>query len=102
MSKHWHYKIDLQNCSDPAENGYGKPLECPTDTDYPADTICGFDFSKLACFSPGESGSPLMLSDSTKTRRGEDACPGAVEFCEGAGLRHGSQQPDRLHQAGLP
>ena len=27
---------------------------------------------------------------------------GAVEFCEGAGLRHGSQQPDRLHQAGLP
>ena len=26
MSKQWHYKIDLQNCSDPAENGYGKGL----------------------------------------------------------------------------
>ena len=26
MSKQWHYKIDLQNCSDPVENGYGKGL----------------------------------------------------------------------------
>ena len=43
-----------------------QPLECPTDTDYPADAICGFDFSKLACFSPGESGSPLMLTDLTQ------------------------------------
>ena len=48
--------------------GGWQPLDCPTDTDYPPDAICGFDFSKLACFSPGESGSPLMLTESTQPR----------------------------------
>jgi len=61
--KQWHYRMDiLEKCEDPKDSTFG-PLTCPSNTSYPAATICAKDFAKTACFSSGESGSPLMEKD---------------------------------------
>jgi len=58
--KQWHYKMDIyEKCEDPKNSTFGR-LKCPSNTSYPPATVCAFDFAKQACFSPGESGSPLM------------------------------------------
>eukprot|EP00092_Neocalanus_flemingeri_P001619 GFUD01001726.1.p1 GENE.GFUD01001726.1~~GFUD01001726.1.p1 ORF type:complete len:404 (+),score=66.49 GFUD01001726.1:142-1212(+) len=50
----------FEQCEDPQNSTFG-PLACPSNTMYPPATVCAVDFAKQACFSPGESGSPLMV-----------------------------------------
>jgi len=61
--KQWHYKMDiLDKCEDPKKNSItGEALQFPSNSSYPAATLCAKDFSKQSCFSQGESGSPLMV-----------------------------------------
>ena len=69
--KQWHYKMEiLDKCQDPQLNGlYGGELEFPSNTSYPAGTVCAKDFSRQSCFSTGDSGSPLMVREETRPMR---------------------------------
>jgi len=52
----------LDKCEDPKnESITGGALKFPSNSSYPAATVCAKDFSKQSCFSQGESGSPLMV-----------------------------------------
>ena len=89
--KQWHYKMDIMRCKDPERSAVSaKPLKCPSDTAYPAGTICAKDFSRQACFSPGESGSPLMTLDDNIERFYVE---GILSFVKGRGCDVYSNNP---------
>ena len=69
--KQWHYKMDiLPKCQDPQLDGVAAlPLQFPSNTFYPPGTVCATDFSSQSCFSTGDSGSPLMLTEKTRPMR---------------------------------
>jgi len=78
-------------CKDPERSAVSaKPLKCPSDTAYPAGTICAKDFSRQACFSPGESGSPLMTLDDNIERFYME---GILSFVKGRGCDVYSNNP---------
>jgi len=70
--KQWHYKMEvLDTCEDPTESAVcsGFTFAFPSNSSYPAGSVCAKDFSKQSCFSTGESGSPLMAKDETNSDR---------------------------------
>lgn len=87
FSKQWHYRMDFVECLDPANSTFG-PLKCPSNTSYPAATLCAKDFAKQACFSPGESGSPLMVNETGKFHT-----KGIFSFVKGRGCDIYSNNP---------
>ena len=64
MFKQFHYKMEiLKSCEDPKRiQVYGRYLQYPSNTSYPAGTVCAKEFTRH-CFSGGDSGSPLMVTD---------------------------------------
>merc|ERR1711892_118020 len=87
--KQWHYRMNiLEKCEDPKDSTFG-PLTCPSNTSYPAATICAKDFANTACFASGESGSPLMEKD------GLDRfyALGLLSFVKGRGCAISSTNP---------
>ena len=87
--KQWHYRMDIfPECEDPKNSTFG-PLLCPSQTPYPPATVCAFDFAKQACFTPGESGSPLMTQDRIKRFYIE----GILSFVKGRGCDIFSTNP---------
>jgi len=63
--KQWHLKMEIAECRDPLINPVnGDNLIYPTDTSYPAGTVCAKEFTRLSCFTTGDSGSPLMIKQS--------------------------------------
>jgi len=88
--KLWHYKMDIfESCMDPQESVWG-PMKCPSNTAYPPGVMCAQDFSKQACFSPGESGSPLMVQDEYERFFAE----GILSFVKGRGCDVFSNNPN--------
>merc|ERR1711892_289674 len=79
--KQWHYKMDILNkCEDPKKESItGAALKFPSNSSYPAATLCAKDFSKQSCFSQGESGSPLMVEN----EKGEFSIEGILSFVKG-------------------
>jgi hypothetical protein len=69
--KQWHYKMDiLPKCQDPQLDGVAAlELQFPSNTFYPPGTVCANDFSAQSCFSTGDSGSPLMVTEKTRPMR---------------------------------
>jgi hypothetical protein len=63
----------FDKCEDPQESVFGR-MKCPSNTPYPPGTICAIDFARQACFSPGESGSPLMIQEGKGKDDQEDYC----------------------------
>ena len=60
--KQWHYKLDIfETCEDPTTSLNCDDLQFPSNTSYPPGTVCARDFTRESCFSPGDSGSPLMV-----------------------------------------
>merc|ERR1712106_151962 len=78
--KQWHYKMDIMDkCEDPSKSPItGEELQHPSNSSYPAATVCAKDFSRQSCFSTGESGSPLMVEDDQKF-----AIEGILSFVKG-------------------
>jgi len=64
------YKMEIQkSCQDPKGiKIYGRDLRYPSNTSYPAGTICAKE-SQRHCFSGGDSGSPLMVADLSVSSR---------------------------------
>ena len=63
--KQWHYQMELVECKDPVSNSIlGVDLNFPSDTFYPAGTVCAKEYTRLSCFTTGDSGSPLMIKQS--------------------------------------
>ena len=62
--KQWHYHMDIQGkCQDSRVSPViEKPHVYESDSYYPPGTICAKDMFHKACFSTGESGSPLMAN----------------------------------------
>lgn len=60
----WHYKMSiLPKCKDPLTDPLtGQQLVGPTNTFYPAGTVCAREVTSRSCFSTGDSGSPLLVS----------------------------------------
>jgi hypothetical protein len=67
--KQWHYKMDIETCRDPLLDVFGGALENPSNSIYPPATVCAKDFTRQSCFSTGDSGSPLMLTEKTRPMR---------------------------------
>lgn len=87
--KQWHYRMDIfEKCEDPKNSTFGE-LQCPSNTSYPAATICARDFAKSACFTSGESGSPLMVQDDDKIFYAK----GLLSFVKGRGCDIYSNNP---------
>ena len=65
LSKQFHYKMEINDqCEDPKSiKVYGKQLKYPSNTSYPAGTVCAKDFLRH-CYTTGDSGSPLMVRNS--------------------------------------
>ena len=60
--------LSPRKCEDPRESPItGETLEYPSNSLYPAGTVCAKDFSKQSCFSVGESGSPLTVQEGDKS-----------------------------------
>ena len=63
--KQWHFQMEISECRDPVSNPIlGVDLNFPSNTFYPAGTICAKDYTRLSCFTTGDSGSPLMIKQS--------------------------------------
>jgi len=78
--KQWHYKMDiLETCEDPTDSPLCAPLKHPSNTSYPPGTVCARDFTRQSCFSVGDSGSPLLVSDNNNRRYIE----GVLSFVKG-------------------
>jgi len=80
--KQWHYKMDVFDlCEDPKESGhcFAGALDFPSNSSYPAGTICAKDVTRLSCFSTGDSGSPLMVRDD----RDRFSIQGILSFVKG-------------------
>merc|ERR1711892_631318 len=86
--KQWHYRMDIVECKDPTNSTFG-PLKCPSNTSYPAATVCANDFAKTACFTSGESGSPLMQPDIKNRFHAK----GLLSFVKGRGCDIYSNNP---------
>merc|ERR1712106_835017 len=68
--KQWHYKMDIDTCRDPLLNGvFGGVLTNASNSYYPPATVCAKDFSRQSCFSTGDSGSPLMVTEKNRPKR---------------------------------
>ena len=80
--KQWHYKMDiLETCEDPQDSVLcSGPLLYPSNSSYPPGTVCAKDFSIQSCFSTGDSGSPLMVSNGTD---GKYFIEGVLSFVKG-------------------
>merc|ERR1711892_326769 len=88
--KQWHYRMDiLVKCQDPIDSAFGVNLTCPSNTAYPAATICAKDSANTACFSSGESGSPLMEKDELDRFH----ATGLLSFVKGRGCDIYSNNP---------
>ena len=61
--KEWHYKMTILECKDPDRVQFSNKLKYPSYTYYPPGVVCAVDYAKHACFSGGESGSPLMVKN---------------------------------------
>jgi len=61
--KQWHYRMDIFTCEDPKDSPLCIPLQYPSNSSYPKGTVCAKDFTKQSCFSTGDSGSPLMVTN---------------------------------------
>ena len=62
--------MDIETCRDPLINGvFGGVLENPSNSYYPPGTVCAKDFSRKSCFSTGDSGSPLMVTEKNRPMR---------------------------------
>merc|ERR1711892_249627 len=95
--KQWHYRMEiLEKCEDPKNSTFPPfgPLDCPSNTAYPAATICAKDFAKTACFSSGESGSPLMEKDDLNRFYAR----GLLSFVKGRGYDIYSNNPSAYTQ----
>jgi len=78
--KQWHYKMDiLDKCEDPKESPICTSYEFPSNSSYPAGSVCARDITLQSCFSTGDSGSPLMISDD----RGRRYIEGVLSFVRG-------------------
>jgi len=78
--KQWHYRMDiLDTCEDPKDSPFCFPLKYPSNSSYPPGTVCAKDFTKRSCFSTGDSGSPLMVTNEDDTRSIE----GVLSFVKG-------------------
>jgi len=82
--KQWHYKMDiLDKCEDPIVTAIsGAALQFPSNSSYPAGTVCAKDFSKQSCFSTGESGSPLMIQSGDDSNYSIEGILSFVKGCD--------------------
>ena len=65
--KQWHYQMEIEECKDPIVNPVnGGSLKYPSNSFYPAGTICAKESTRMSCFSSGSSGSPLMIKQSER------------------------------------
>ena len=83
--KQWHYRMDIQGkCQDSRVSPVLlKPLVYESESYYPPGTICAKDIFRKACFSTGESGSPLMVqSNHSKKRLHVEALQSFVKGCD--------------------
>ena len=63
--KQWHFLMEIAECIDPLiDPVLGGNLSFPTDSFYPTGTVCAKEFTRLSCFTTGDSGSPLMIKQS--------------------------------------
>ena len=77
FSKQWHRKMDLFNtCHDDPYNNTGPS------SFYPAASLCARDFTERSCFSPGDSGSPLMQKDPADGRYSVLGLQSFVKGCD--------------------
>merc|ERR1719250_555916 len=69
--KQWHYKMEIFDiCEDPIKAAVNDDLLLfPSNSSYPAGTVCAKDWTRQSCFSSGDSGSPLMIKDSSGSQR---------------------------------
>ena len=100
--KQWNYKMDIQeSCKDP-KSSYTKStyntttdqftstsINTTTDTYYPPGLICAKEQIKSVCFTPGDSGSPLMARE--KDRPDRFYMEGLLSFTKGCDLLRISQ-----------
>ena len=88
LFKQWHLSMDIMTrCQDP-QNYFHRPdvynngpLKYPSNTSYPAGTLCARDFARQTCFAQGDSGSPLMTQE--KSRPGRMVAEGFLSFVKG-------------------
>ena len=68
--KQYHYKMDLVPCKDPITNWNenGSVLQHPSNSYYPPGSICAKEISLQFCPTKGESGSSLMVQNSSNNR----------------------------------
>ena len=83
--KQWHYRMDIQGkCQDSRVSPViEKHHVYESDSYYPPGTICAKDMFRKACFSTGESGSPLMVqSKHPKKQLHVEALQSFVKGCD--------------------
>ena len=65
--KQLHFQMEITECKDPISNPVtGAVLNFPSNTFYPAGTVCAKEFTRLSCFCTGASGAPLMIKQSDR------------------------------------
>merc|ERR1712106_1025585 len=70
LFKQFHYKMEIiDKCKDPENiQVFGKELQYPSNSSYPAGTICAKELIRH-CFGTGSSGSILRFKDKNKSSR---------------------------------
>ena len=93
--KQWHYKLDImKSCQDPNFLSFYRfnlvkifNQTMPSNSSYPAGTMCAKDFTRRTCFTTGESGSPLMVQYGDHDARFHvEGILSSVKGCDGVTL----------------
>ena len=66
--KQYHYGMEMVPCKDPVTNEAGSELQHSSNSFYPPGSICAKEMSLQFCPTKGESGSSLMVQNSSNNR----------------------------------
>ena len=80
--KQYHYSMDLVSCKDPVTNILGDELLHPSNSYYPPGTVCAKEVSLQFCPTTGESGSSLMVQNSSSSRFHAEGILSFIKGCD--------------------
>ena len=81
--KQYHYSMDIVPCKDPITNLGGSVLQHPSNSYYPPGSICVKEMTSQFCPTKGESGSTLMVKDSSSNRFHAEGILSFSKGCKG-------------------
>merc|ERR1719322_1603814 len=88
--------MEIAECRDPLVNPVnGDNLIYPTDTSYPAGTVCAKEYTRSSCFTTGDSGSPLMIKQSD-TRYNTEGILSFIKGCDVFAFGVGNSKGNRF------